>query len=39
MKRFIAQIFLNLAYDLSKKNNNIAIIGGGDGGVARACLK
>ena len=24
---------------MSKKNNNVAIIGGGDGGVARACLE
>ena len=31
--------FFKSSYDLSKKNNNIAIIGGGDGGVARACLE
>ena len=30
---------LMVIYDLSKKNNNVAIIGGGDGGVARACLE
>ena len=30
--------FFKSSYDLSKKNNNVAIIGGGDGGVARACL-
>ena len=38
MKKFIVQIFFKSSYDLSKKNNNVAIIGGGDGGVARACL-
>ena len=31
--------FFKSSYDLSKKNNNVAIIGGGDGGVARACLE
>ena len=31
--------FFKSSFDLSKKNNNIAIIGGGDGGVARACLE
>ena len=30
--------FFKSSYDLSK-NNNVAIIGGGDGGVARACLE
>ncbi len=31
--------FFKSSFDLSKKNNNVAIIGGGDGGVARACLE
>ena len=31
--------FFKSSYDLSKKNNNVAIIGGGDGGVARECLE
>jgi spermidine synthase len=31
--------FFKSSYDLSKKNSNIAIIGGGDGGVARECLE
>jgi len=31
--------FFKSSYDLSKKNTNIAIIGGGDGGVARECLE
>ena len=31
--------FFKSSYELSKKNNNVAIIGGGDGGVARACLE
>ena len=30
--------FFKSSYDLSKKNSNVAIIGGGDGGVARECL-
>ena len=30
--------FFRSSYDLSKKNNNVAIIGGGDGGVARECI-
>ena len=30
--------FFKSSYDLSKKNNNVAIIGGGDGGVARECI-
>ena len=31
--------FFKSSYDLNKKNNNVAIIGGGDGGVARECLE
>ena len=31
--------FFKSSYDLSKKNSNVAIIGGGDGGVARECLE
>ena len=31
--------FFKSSFDLSKKNSNVAIIGGGDGGVARACLE
>tara|TARA_Y100001970_G_scaffold207246_1_gene252468 strand:+ start:141 stop:1181 length:1041 start_codon:yes stop_codon:yes gene_type:complete len=31
--------FFKSSYDLSKKNSNVAIIGGGDGGVARVCLE
>ena len=31
--------FFKSSYDLSKKNSNVAIIGGGDGGVARACIE
>jgi len=31
--------FFKSSYDLSKKNLNVAIIGGGDGGVARECLE
>ena len=30
--------FFKSSFDLSKKKSNIAIIGGGDGGVARECL-
>ena len=36
MKKFIAQPFKSERFG---KNNNVAIIGGGDGGVARACLE
>jgi spermidine synthase len=31
--------FFKSSYDISKKNTNVAIIGGGDGGVARECLE
>jgi spermidine synthase len=31
--------FFKSSYDLSKKNSNVAIIGVGDGGVARECLE
>ena len=31
--------FFKSSYDLSRKNSNVAIIGGGDGGVARECLE
>ena len=31
--------FFKSSYNLSKKNSNVAIIGGGDGGVARECLE
>ena len=31
--------FFKSSHDLKLKNNNVAIIGGGDGGVARACLE
>ena len=37
-EKIYSSTFFNSSYDLSKKNNNVAIIGGGDGGVARACL-
>ena len=30
--------FFKSSYDLSKRNSNVAIIGGGDGGVARECI-
>ena len=38
-EKIYSSTFFKSSYDLSKKNNNVAIIGGGDGGVARACLE
>ena len=37
MKKYSGQ-FVNSALSLSKDNSSAAIIGGGDGGVARECL-
>ena len=39
MKKIYSSNFFKSSYDLSKKNSNVAIIGGGDGGVARECLE
>ena len=38
-EKIYSSTFFKSSYDLSKKNNNVAIIGGGDGGVARECLE
>ncbi len=38
-EKIYSSSFFKSSYDLSKKNSNVAIIGGGDGGVARACLE
>ena len=38
-EKIYSSSFFKSSYDLSKKNSNIAIIGGGDGGVARECLE
>jgi len=38
-EKIYSSSFFKSSYDLSKKNNNVAIIGGGDGGVARECLE
>ena len=38
-EKMYSSTFFKSSYDLSKKNNNVAIIGGGDGGVARECLE
>ena len=38
-EKIYSSTFFKSSYDLSKKSNNVAIIGGGDGGVARECLE
>ena len=38
-EKIYSSSFFKSSYDLSKKNSNVAIIGGGDGGVARACIE
>jgi spermidine synthase len=38
-EKVYSSAFFKSSYDLSKKNSNVAIIGGGDGGVARACIE
>ena len=38
-EKIYSSIFFKSSYDLSKNNSNVAIIGGGDGGVARECLE
>ncbi len=38
-EKIYSSAFFKSSSDLSKKNSNVAIIGGGDGGVARACIE
>ena len=38
-EKIYSSTFFKSSFDLNKKNNNVAIIGGGDGGVARECLE
>jgi spermidine synthase len=38
-EKIYSSSFFKSSYDLSEKNSNVAIIGGGDGGVARECLE
>ena len=38
-EKIYSSTFFKSSYDLSKKSSNVAIIGGGDGGVARECLE
>ena len=38
-EKIYSSTFFKSSYDLNKKTNNVAIIGGGDGGVARECLE
>ena len=37
-EKLYSSTFVNSGLKLSKKNNSAAIIGGGDGGVARECI-